>query len=312
MTTLAVPVRSRWWRIALVAVAGAAAVVVLRGRLPDTGAVLAAAQAADVRWAALAVLAQTLSQAMFARQQRQLLTAFGVGISPLRALAISYSRSAISMALPAGSAVSAAFAFQQFRVRGASRSTAATVAILSGVASTVGLVVLYAALPVVARPWLAIPAAALLGGAAWSAVHVARTWRPARLPRWRVLAQLANLAREARAVPARHWVATIAFAAANWLLDLACLAAVTHACGLTVGYGELATVYLAAQVARQIPLTPGGIGLIETSLLTGLVAAGAAQTGAAAAVLGYRIISFWLILPVGLTTYLGLRRQLEK
>ncbi|MEJ3748687.1 YbhN family protein [Actinomycetes bacterium KLBMP 9797] len=139
--------------------------------------------------------------------------------------------------------------------------------------------------------------------------------RPLRSPqtRWpalnRALAHVAHTVRQARAVPARDWAATIAFAAANWLLDVACLAAVAHACQLNIGYGHLAGAYLAAQIVRQLPLTPGGIGLIETSLLAGFVAAGAAQTNAAAAVLGYRLISFWLLLPVGLATYLGLRRR---
>jgi uncharacterized protein (TIRG00374 family) len=108
-------------------------------------------------------------------------------------------------------------------------------------------------------------------------------------------------------VPAHHWTATIAAAVANWSLDVACLVAVARACDLGIGYPEIAGVYLAVQIVRQIPVTPGGLGLIETSLLTGLVAAGAAQPAAAAVVLGYRLISFWLILPVGLATYPGLR-----
>jgi uncharacterized protein (TIRG00374 family) len=123
----------------------------------------------------------------------------------------------------------------------------------------------------------------------------------------RALAQLADAARRARTVPAHHWPPALAAAVANWSLDVACLVAVARACDLGIGYPEIAGVYLAVQIVRQIPVTPGGIGLIETSLLTGLVAAGATQPAAAAVVLGYRLISFWLILPVGLATYLGLR-----
>lgn len=328
--------RGRWprWslRVALTGAAGAGVVVALDG-VPDANAVLAIAGGADLRWAALAVLAQLFSQAMFAYQQRRLLHAFAVNISPLRALAITYSRSAISMALPAGSAVSAAYAFQQYRQRGASRNTAATVMILSGVASTAGLILLYATglvTAALAQPWthhtVAVTATTVLvvtTGAltAWTVTHTARTSRTGRPRRagrrtetpWpamnRAMDHITSTARHARTVPARHWAATIAFAAANWLLDLACLIAAAHACHLTLGYDQLAGVYLAAQIVRQLPITPGGIGLIETSLLTGLVTAGAAQTNAAAAVLGYRLISFWLILPIGLATYLGLRRR---
>jgi putative heme transporter len=74
----------------------------------------------------------------------------------------------------------------------------------------------------------------------------------------RVWAHAAETTRRARAVPARAWVATLVFAATSWLLDLACLAAVAHACHLTVGYGHLAGIYLAAQGARQIPVTRAG------------------------------------------------------
>jgi lysylphosphatidylglycerol synthase-like protein len=62
---------------------------------------------------------------------------------------------------------------------------------------------------------------------------------------------------------------------------------------------SIATVYLAVQVVRQVPLTPGGIGVIEVSLLAGLVSAGAAQVTAAGAVLAYRLLSCWFIIPAG-------------
>ncbi len=82
--------------------------------------------------------------AMFARQQRRLLTAFGVAMTRHRALALAYSRSAIAISLPAGSAISAAYAFKQFRTGGASRRTAATVMVLSGLLSIAALALLYA------------------------------------------------------------------------------------------------------------------------------------------------------------------------
>jgi uncharacterized protein (TIRG00374 family) len=326
----------RWLRFALLGVGAVGVVVALDGRLPDAGDVLAVATGVDLRWAAVAVLAQVASQAMFGYQQRGLLHAFEVDISARRATAIAYSRTAISMALPAGSAVSAAFAAQQYRQRGATLSTATLVAILSGIASVAGLVLLFAAGllgTVLAQPGesravvlaglAVLVAVAVLARSTWAgsasdrsapARSAVRRMRQAFALVWesqarRVVELIATTVRRARAVPARHWAAAIAFAAANWLFDLACLAAAAAACHLTVGYGQLAGIYLAAQITRQLPITPGGIGLIETSLLTGLVSAGAIQANAAGAVLGYRLISFWLILPVGAAAYLGLRRR---
>jgi hypothetical protein len=49
------------------------------------------------------------------------------------------------------------------------------------------------------------------------------------------------------------------------------------------------------------PPTPGGIGvIIEASLIVALTAAGAQAAPAAAAVLVYRLLSCWSVLPIGL------------
>ncbi|WP_067499299.1 flippase-like domain-containing protein [Actinoplanes sp. TFC3] len=298
--------RRRWLRVLAWTAAIVAMVLALHGRIPDPGSVVVALGDADPRWLVVAVLAQFCSQAAFAKQQRTLLAALAVALSRRAALAITYSRSAMSMVLPAGSAMSAAFAVKQYRRYGATTAVAATGMVLSGAASLAGLILLYIG---VVSAW------ALVGLAAAGVVGCAIVLRRRRLPRVAVthwakgrFETVRKLVREARAVRLRHWAATIAFAMLNWLLDLACLIAIVHACGLSLSVLHVATVYLAAQVVRQIPLTPGGAGLIEASLLAGLVAAGAPQAAAAAVVLGYRLVSFWLLLPAGLAAYLRLTR----
>ncbi|MFC7481805.1 YbhN family protein [Luedemannella flava] len=109
--------------------------------------------------------------------------------------------------------------------------------------------------------------------------------------------------------PWRHWHLALLCAVLSWVADLACLLAATQAFHLPLGFFDLAAPYLAIQLIRQVPVTPGGIGLIEASLLTALVSAGAAQAPAAAAVLGYRLFSCWLILPAGLVTWFAIRRS---
>src|SRR6266545_7221823 len=113
------------------------------GRLPDPAQVSTSLAVADTGWLVVALAAELFSMAMFARQQRRLLTAFGVTIPRHRALALAYSRSAISISVPAGSAVSAAYAFRQFRTDGVSRRAAATVMVLSGLLSMGALVLLF-------------------------------------------------------------------------------------------------------------------------------------------------------------------------
>ncbi|MFI5937492.1 YbhN family protein [Actinoplanes sp. NPDC051494] len=306
--------------------AAVAVVVALRGRIPDPAEVASVLAAANVGWLATAVVVQFLSQVAFARQQRALLAALSVEISRRDALAITYSRSAMSMVLPAGSAMSAAFALRQYKRRGASTAVAATAMVLSAAASVLGLGLLYAGtvgvptwVHLVAEhviPAVVIAAALVAAGLAayWRAVthRSAAVVRAARHLRWgwadRLLGHLRGILAEARTVRVRDWALTISYAVLNWLLDLCCLVAVAQACDLELGVFQLATVYLAVQVVRQIPLTPGGVGLIEASLLTGFVAVGTPQAVAAAVVLGYRIVSFWLVLPAGLFAYLRVNR----
>jgi uncharacterized membrane protein YbhN (UPF0104 family) len=258
---------------------------------------------------------------MFARQQRRLLSAFGVRMSQPRALALTYSRSAITYAVPAGSAVSAGYAFQEYRSRGASRRTATTVTLLSGLASTLGLFLVYgvgvlvSVMPLVPLGAIGVAAATLLASPVVFHPRVRtipkqRTSSPPPTS-WlgRGWVAVVEAVREAGQVPRGQWYAILALASVNWLADLMCLVAVSRALHLSLSVLTLATAYLAVQVVRQIPLTPGGAGLVETSLLAALVSAGAGHAPAAAVVLGYRFLSCWVIIPVGLVTWFGLRRD---
>lgn len=330
------PVRAAL-RIAAVVTVLAVALVFLWDKLPSIEAIGDALRMADPGWLAVAAFAEFLSMAMFARQQRRLLTAFGVTMPRHRALALAYSRSAIAISLPAGSAISAAYAFRQFRTDGASKRAAATVMVLSGLLSIGALLLLFgtgmlaAAAVEIGRAWHEQPGAIrlslLLTGVlvlivclfAWqSSGQLDTGHRPARralLPRiaqrWPRLAALlgpvADAISSSRAVPGRHWGLALSAAMTNWLTDLLCLYAMTRAFDLPIGPIAIGAIYLAVQVARQIPLTPGGIGVIEVSLLAGLLSAGAGDAAAAATVLGYRLLSCWLIIPVGLLCWLGLR-----
>jgi uncharacterized membrane protein YbhN (UPF0104 family) len=325
--------RHRWLRLLGYLVALGAAVLVLHDHLPTPTAVWSAIRSAQPGWLLLGSLAEWVSLAMFARQQMWLLRGFGVSTTIWRALAVTYSRSAIAISMPAGSAVSAGFAYKAFRRWGASQEAAATVMILSGLLSSVGLGLLY-----------------LLGFVTLLATHPLSTWQAHRVgtvvavavivliilfavsgnaygrraacrwaasgvepaPAGRIQGWLALARRTwaaSIALPPAYRRIALAFAVANWLTDLCCLAAVAQAFHLPINLYQLGTVYVVVQLVRQVPVTPGGSGLIEASLLTALVAAGAAQGPAAATVLGYRLFSAWLIIPAGLFAWAMLRRK---
>lgn len=51
--------------------------------------------------------------------------------------------------------------------------------------------------------------------------------------------------------------------------------------------------------AGGIGLTPGGVGVVEAALVAALAGIGMPATGAAVAVMVYRLISLWLVLLIG-------------
>ena len=110
----------------------------------------------------------------------------------------------------------------------------------------------------------------------------------------------------------RTWVLAFAFAAANWLWDCLALALCFLAVGETVPWQGLLLAYGAAQLAVNIPITPGGLGVVEGSLTIALVAYGGQREATVAAVVLYRLISFWGLLAVGWASWALLARQTRR
>jgi uncharacterized protein (TIRG00374 family) len=111
--------------------------------------------------------------------------------------------------------------------------------------------------------------------------------------------------------------AGIFWAAANWLLDAAALWVFLLAFGTWVNPVNLIVAYGVASVVAAIPITPGGLGVVETILPSLLVTFGAPAGAAGLAVLAWRLVQFWLPIPLGGISYatlklgpLGRRRQL--
>jgi uncharacterized protein (TIRG00374 family) len=86
---------------------------------------------------------------------------------------------------------------------------------------------------------------------------------------------------------------------ANWVADCSCLVMSFMAVGASVPWRGLLLAYGAGQLATVLPITPGGLGVVEGSLTVALVTFGGGKISTVAAVLLYRLISFWLLLPVG-------------
>ena len=68
--------------------------------------------------------------------------------------------------------------------------------------------------------------------------------------------------------------------------------------------------YLIGQLGGLLPI-PGGIGGIDGGLIGALIVFGLPAAATAAAVLGYRVILFWLPLLFGATAFPALRKGLD-
>jgi glycosyltransferase 2 family protein len=80
---------------------------------------------------------------------------------------------------------------------------------------------------------------------------------------------------------------------------IACLDACVRAFGGSVSLASVAVVYLAGSTLGSIIPTPGGLGAVEAVLSAGLTTAGMHGVAAASAVLLFRLLTFWLPVPVG-------------
>ena len=92
----------------------------------------------------------------------------------------------------------------------------------------------------------------------------------------------------------------------NWVLDCACLVLSFLAVGAPVPWRGLLLAYGAGQLAANLPITPGGLGVVEGSMTIALVAFGGDVASTATAVLVYRVFSYWAPLPFGWALWGGM------
>ncbi len=93
-----------------------------------------------------------------------------------------------------------------------------------------------------------------------------------------------------------------------WLGDMLCLLFVFLSFGHHIGWGVLIFGYGVATLAGLISFIPGGLGVTEGSMA--LIYSGLAIPTSVAlmSILVFRLFSFWIWIPIGLVSYLTLRR----
>jgi uncharacterized protein (TIRG00374 family) len=106
-----------------------------------------------------------------------------------------------------------------------------------------------------------------------------------------------------RAALGDRWKMALTASVGKSLFDYLALVATLYAVHASPNPSLVLLAYVAGSLLGMVPLTPGGLGFVEAGLTGTLVLAGVDAGAAAAATLAYRLVSFWLPLPIGGLAY---------
>jgi uncharacterized protein (TIRG00374 family) len=149
------------------------------------------------------------------------------------------------------------------------------------------------------------PIAAVGDGIAWIANRFRRRRPPIRGLGERLVEQRAELRRSV----GTHWVLAVGTAVGRWAFEYLGLLVTLHAIGAHVEPTLVLLAFTFAELLGLLPFTPGGLGFVEAGLTATLALAGVAASDAVLATLIFRLVSFWLPLPVGLAAMFIYRRR---
>ena len=260
-----------------------------------------------------------------------------------RAALVSQAPTAVANTVPGGSYVAVALTYSMLRSWGLRRSAATLAMVVTGMWNNFAKL----ALPIVALAALAIggdvdaprvaAAAVGLGGLIAAVVVIAAAMRSdatasrvaglaaaAVAPLLRVLHRPApygwdiavrRFRGRAGSLLADRWhrltAATLVGHLSLFFVLLTALRATGVAAG-EVGAAEVLAVFAFARLATAVPFSPGGLGVVELALTTGLVAAGGQEAPVIAGVLVYRALTYLLQIPLGGLAYVLWRRAVRR
>jgi uncharacterized protein (TIRG00374 family) len=97
----------------------------------------------------------------------------------------------------------------------------------------------------------------------------------------------------------RHLALTGVGALGGPMVQIVALWLCVHALGGQLPFVQVGAVYLGSHLLASAAPVPGGLGALEAALVAGLSALGMPVGAAASAVLIYRLLTYWLTVPVG-------------
>jgi uncharacterized protein (TIRG00374 family) len=284
----------------------------------------------DAVWLVAGVVLEGLSLFCYGLLTQAMLPpgSFNPGLS--RLFRIDLAAAAVAHVIPAGTLGSAGIGYRLFTTEGIKGSDAGVMMASKGLGSTVVLNILlwlslvvsiplagfhpiYVTVAIIGAVLLLAIAALAIGitrgvGRASRILHAVGDRIPGlsgdRLERGMLdtAASLSAIARDRRIL-----VMSLTWASLNWLLDAASLWCFVAAFGRLLNPVELFAAYGIANVAGALPITPAGLGVVDSLAPLLLVSFGVTRSVATLGVLGWRLVNFWLPIPAAGLSYLSLR-----
>ena len=250
-------------------------------------------------------------------------------ITQTRLFRIQMSTKALSSIVPGGSAAGSALGFRLMTLSGVDGADAGFALATAGLSSAIVLNLLFWSALIVSIPIrgvnelytgaaIAGVVLMLLAGALVFGLMEGQR-RAERILRW--IAKRLRLDEDRAAAGVRHvgvrleelatdraLLSRVAgWAAANWILDAAALWVFLRAFGASADIDALLVSFCLANVLAVIPITPGGLGIIDSTLPVALVWFGLTSATAALGVASYRIAQFFFPILLGGVLYASLR-----
>jgi uncharacterized protein (TIRG00374 family) len=229
----------------------------------------------------------------------------------------------LSHVAPGGGATAAAVRYRLMVARGTPPASALTLAGLEAVLAIAGLVLVWLLASLISLPRTGVTMTFLLLTLVASLVALCVAYlesAPGGDPTRGLLARVSKAApsrfrarvtavlrrgKETMRDP-RALAGGLAWSSTNWLLDAACLWVCLRAYGVDLAPELMLLTYGVACTVGQLPVTPGGLGVIEGLMVPGLVAAGAPAATAVLGVLTWRLLQYWGPIPLAGACWLSL------
>jgi uncharacterized protein (TIRG00374 family) len=283
----------------------------------------------NVWWMIAGLILEGLSLFTYALLNKVLLPAEGRP-SLSRLFRIDLSAAAVAHVIPAGTLGSAGIGYQLFTAEGVAGTDVGVMMATKGVGSTVVLNVLLWIALVISIPLsgfqpiyatVAIVGAVLLALIGLLILGITRGEKRAarilhaigeRIPgvgadRLEQIALEMTASIRSLGTNPSVMIWSLTWASLNWLLDAASLWCFIAAFGGYANPVGLFAAYGIANVLGAIPLTPGGLGIIDTVTPVLLVGFGLTRSVATLGVLAWRLVNFWLPIPTGALAYVSLK-----